>query len=116
MKVQNKQTDDSSYVIGAAGGIDVVIKAINKYIHYPLLCKQGCSALCDATTTIGKPFNTKDRKIFLDINRVIAGTTGGIDAIIRALNTHINDSDVCENGCGALWNVVLGNSKKKLKP
>ena len=39
------------------------------------------------------------------------GKTGGIEAIIKAINTHINNDDVCKNGCGALCNIAANNSK-----
>ena len=35
-----------------------------------------------------------------------AGKAGGVEAVIRAINTHINNTDVCENGCSALWNII----------
>ena len=34
-----------------------------------------------------------------------AGAAGGIDAVVKAINTHINNVDVCKQGCGALWNM-----------
>ena len=40
-----------------------------------------------------------------------AGAAGGIDAVVKAINTHINNAGVCENGCDALWNMTLGNGK-----
>ena len=39
------------------------------------------------------------------------GAAGGIEAVMRAINTHIGNADVCEQGCGALWNMIIGNSK-----
>ena len=34
-----------------------------------------------------------------------AGAAGGIEVVVKAINTHINNSDVCKQGCGALWNM-----------
>ena len=31
-----------------------------------------------------------------------AGATGGIEAAVKAINTHINNAGVCEKGCGTL--------------
>ena len=31
-----------------------------------------------------------------------AGAAGGIDAVVKAINTHIGNAGVCENGCNAL--------------
>ena len=36
-----------------------------------------------------------------------AGAVGGIEAVVKAINTHINNADVCERGCGALWNMTV---------
>ena len=46
-----------------------------------------------------------------DENQVKAGATGGIEAAVKTINTHIDNADVCEWGCGALWNMTLDNSK-----
>ena len=36
-----------------------------------------------------------------------AGTTGGIEAAVKAINTHINNAGVCCAGCGALRNMTV---------
>ena len=41
-----------------------------------------------------------------------AGTAGGIEAVVKAINTHIDNASVCEQGCGALGNMI-NNSKKQ---
>ena len=41
-----------------------------------------------------------------------AGAAGGIEAVMKAINTHINNADVCKNGCGALRNMTANNGKK----
>ena len=40
-----------------------------------------------------------------------AETASGIEAVVKAINTHIDNAGVCENGCRALWN-MSGNSSK----
>ena len=35
-----------------------------------------------------------------------AGTAGGIEAVVKAINTHIGNDGVCAQGCGALWNMT----------
>ena len=42
-------------------------------------------------------------------NQVKAGAAGGIDAVVKAINTHINNAGVCEHGCGALWITAVNN-------
>ena len=46
-----------------------------------------------------------------------AGTAEGIEVIVKAINIHINNSDVCENGCNALWNMTANgkNTDKTAK-
>ena len=43
-----------------------------------------------------------------------AGAAGGIEAVVKAINTNIDNAGVCEQGCGALWNMTL-NGKKLIK-
>ena len=33
-------------------------------------------------------------------------TAGGIEAVVKVINTHISNVNVCENGCSALWNMT----------
>ena len=35
-----------------------------------------------------------------------AGAAGGIEAVVKAINTHINNAGVCEKGCATLYNMV----------
>ena len=42
-----------------------------------------------------------------------AGAVGGIEAVVKAINTHINNADVCESGCNTLW-IMTVNGKKQL--
>ena len=44
-------------------------------------------------------------------NKVKAGAAGGIEDVVKAINKHINNADVCENGCGALRNMTANNGK-----
>ena len=40
-----------------------------------------------------------------------AGAAGGVETVVKAINTHINNGDVCENGCCALWNMAANGKK-----
>ena len=40
-----------------------------------------------------------------------AGRAGGIEAVVKAVSTHINNANVCINGCGALFNMTEDNGK-----
>ena len=39
-----------------------------------------------------------------------AGAAGGIEAVVKVINTHIENPDVSFNGCGALESMI-NNSK-----
>ena len=44
-------------------------------------------------------------------NKVKVGAASGIEAVVKVINTHIDNAGVCEQGCGALWNMTNNNSK-----
>ena len=46
-----------------------------------------------------------------DENKVKAGAVGGIEAVVKAINTHIDNANVYQFGCGALANMTTGNCK-----
>ena len=40
-----------------------------------------------------------------------AGVIGGIEVVVKAINTHIDNAGVYERGCGALANMTVNNGK-----
>ena len=48
-------------------------------------------------------------------NQVKAGTAGGIEAVVKAINAHIDNPGVCRTGCGALWNMTESSDKSTNK-
>ena len=40
-----------------------------------------------------------------------AGVAGGIEVVVKAINTHISNANVCVNGCGTLRNMTASNGK-----
>ena len=46
-----------------------------------------------------------------DDNRIKAREAGAIEVIVNAMNEHIKNAALCENGCGALKNITRGNGK-----
>ena len=50
-----------------------------------------------------------------DENQVKAGAAGGIDAVVNAINTHINNAGVCEDGCSALLNMTVNGKNTMIK-
>ena len=43
-----------------------------------------------------------------------AGETEGIETVVKAINTHISNANVCQMGCAALVN-MLNNGKTLIK-
>ena len=44
-------------------------------------------------------------------NQVKAGIVGGIEAVVKVINTHIGNAGVCEKGCGVLSSMTFNNGK-----
>ena len=113
--IKQKWTAECQKKAGAAGGIEVVVKAINTHIDDVDVCYNGCGALMNMTSNNGKTLiktqHNKQMK-WADENRVEARTAGGIEVIVKALNTHIGNANVCEKGCAALLCMIYDNSKK----
>ena len=42
-----------------------------------------------------------------------AGTAGGIEAVVKAINTRIDNADVCLHGCAALCVMAVNNGKNE---
>ena len=42
-----------------------------------------------------------------DDNEIKAGAAGGIEAVVKAINTHISNASVCYQGCDALKNMTF---------
>ena len=98
---------------GTAGGIEAVVKAINTHIGSVDVCRTGCATLLNMIIN-GKALikqQIKSKNKLTVENRVKAGAAGGIEAVVKAINAHINNAGVCENGCGALWNMTTNNGK-----
>ena len=45
-------------------------------------------------------------------NKVMAGRAGAIDVIVSAMKTHSNNAGVCEQGCGALGNIIMNGTSQ----
>ena len=50
------------------------------------------------------------QKNTLDDNKVIAGKCGAIEAVVNAMKRHIDNSPLCQNGCGALNNITTNGN------
>ena len=106
----------------AAGGIDVIVRAVDAHINDENLCFVGCAALSTMSLN-GKGIvssttkNSNDEPCdFIAEGQMKAVTVGGIEAVIKAINSHVHNPDVCENGCYALYNMIFDNGKKTIIP
>lgn len=52
-------------------------------------------------------------RYILEDNQRKAGEAGAIEAILDAMEIHINNAKVCEYGCEALWNITLNGKKER---
>ena len=39
-----------------------------------------------------------------------AGAAGGIEAVVKAISTHLDNVNVCSAGCSTLWNISYGST------
>ena len=51
----------------------------------------------------------------IDDNEIKAGKVGGIEAVVKAINTHIDNADVCKRGCRVLVSMSAKRNKTKQK-
>ena len=51
--------------------------------------------------------STKIKQMYTAENKNKAGVAGGIEAVVKAINTHISNAGVCEKGCGALRSMTV---------
>ena len=40
---------------------------------------------------------------------------GGIETVVKVINTHIENADVCKQGCSVLRNMIVDNGKTLIK-
>ena len=46
-----------------------------------------------------------------DNSRVAARKAGAIEAIVKIMNTHTDNADVCRKGFGALWSITVNGKQ-----
>ena len=100
-----------------AGGIEVVVKAINTHINNAGVCYQGCDTLRNMTEINGKStdkIKQANKQIkWTAENRVKAGEAGVIETVVKVISTHINNAGMCKQGCRALLGMIKDNSKNQ---
>ena len=43
-----------------------------------------------------------------------AAVVGGIETVVKAINTHVDNVDVCEAGCGVLLDMARDSGKNTI--
>lgn len=83
---------------------------MNDHASDSVICRNGCQALWNITLN-SKHIQSKKRFcliLFLTTanNKKKAGESGAIETIQEIMKIHINDKDICNIGCQALWNIA----------
>lgn len=118
-KKQNKTTifirihfylflDENKIRAGKIGAIAIVVKAMNTHIDNTDLILQGCNTLIN-TTVNGKMTYILFRLklIFIEENILAAGKARAIETIVKAINKHANNANICESAYRVLLNLVI---------
>ena len=93
----------------------MIVKAMNTHINNAKICENGCEVLWSIAYNNSKSiFSTKYPIYPLykqpDDNRAIAGQARAIEAIVKAMNTHADNADVCIRGFEALRNITINGN------
>ena len=95
-----------------SGAIEAITNMMKIYINDVDICLIGCSVLMDISMNGKRILVSLKQKIHLNntADNKIWTEKGGraIKVILDAMNTHINNAKVCENGCWIL-NIATTN-------
>lgn len=76
------------------------------------VCQQGCGALSNISFH-SKSNNveiTPGETITISVdNKMRVGECESIDTITNIMKMHVNDAEICYNGCGVLMNITINN-------
>uniref|UniRef100_A0AAY4ELG7 Armadillo repeat-containing protein 6 n=1 Tax=Denticeps clupeoides TaxID=299321 RepID=A0AAY4ELG7_9TELE len=85
--------DDVKDAIVNAGGVDLIVLAMNRHMANAHVCEQGCAAL--SVLALRKPNNCK-----------VIMENGGAQAVLQAMKTHPGEAGVQKQSCMLLRNLV----------
>ncbi|XP_056149408.1 armadillo repeat-containing protein 6 [Lampris incognitus] len=85
--------DDVKDAVVNAGGVQLIIIAMNRHMSNAHVCEQGCACLC--VLALRKPNNCK-----------VIMETGGALAAMQAMKAHPNDFNLQKQACMLLRNLV----------
>ena len=109
-----------------AGGIEVILKTIKKYIRNDDIYEKGCEALANITSRTSKntsPQVTHKRKQTeltdeqkAEMRKIGIGKIDDpeslIKTVIKLMNTCTNNTDMCHLQCTVLNNLLVTNGKQ----
>ena len=112
-------SDSNKKRAGEAGAIEAVVNAINNHPNNIKLCKNGCYALYNLLSKGNKHKNyqciAQTKSHHIGYNNVRAGETGVIRALLKAIDKHTKDVNLCKNGGNAIY-FVIENGTKNYNP
>lgn len=129
--------------LGTAGACDVVMRGLMKHLDNPLVAEQGCMAAkflaqgnfenvgklgyhgaCEGLSTslakhyhvAGVAYSAIKAMTILAVepeNRSRMGKLGGCEGTINAVNAHVNDPPIVEQGLQLISTLVIGNANNR---
>lgn len=85
--------DDVKDAVVNAGGVDLIVIAMNRHTSNPAVCEQGCA--CLSVLALRKPNNCK-----------VIMEHGGVMAAVQAMKTHPDAGNVQKQACMLIRNLV----------
>ena len=98
-----------------AGGIEVVLEAMRKFIDVIEACTTGCSSLYCMIQNSCKWFDTPSffKQYNLDEGQARAREAGGIEIVLEVMKRHATNALICKFGCCDVLFMVMNNGKKQ---
>ena len=78
----------------------LIIQMMNRLLSHKNLQVNGCMALLNLANHHAE-------------NRTRIASAGGIEAVVKAMQTHAQSADVQQEGCGALWNLAFNHAENQ---
>ncbi len=85
---------ESKIGIAAIGGVEAVVKVMKTFPKCQILQKRACDALCYLT--------------WCSIVKTKAIESCGLEALLAAIDNHLDSAYICKTACWALFNIVIG--------
>lgn len=105
--------DDNQVEGGDPGVVDVILDVMKTHANDAVICENGSRILWNITASSGTIVFKYINDIFIIAadNQMKTGECGAIEIVLNAIKLHINNTNVCESGCGALWSITTNGKK-----